>query len=264
MDACHLGKYILANNRFIGGNDDARVGLHHTAYVVQAAFVNVGNGIEVVFQDSLHTGKRSIAGAFAQAVNGSMQSLATAKYGGKHIAHGKVIVIVGMEVKMGMRIAFHHLAHKLNDLQRVQYAQRVRQHIAADIGLLQGVHQTEHIFRRIFHAVAPVFQIDIHYHILLVGVIHYGQNILDMLFGSLLQLVGAMLQRAFAQQIDDTATGRMYPVHRRVAIYKAKHFYSWQQITACRPVTNHFYGIKLSFGYPRRSHLHPVYLQFLQ
>ena len=45
-----------------------------------------------------HTGKRSIAGAFAQAVNGSMQSLATAKYGGKHIAHGKVIVIVGIDV----------------------------------------------------------------------------------------------------------------------------------------------------------------------
>ena len=38
---------------------------------------------------------------YDQAVNGSMQSLATAKYGGKHIAHGKVIVIVGMEVKMG-------------------------------------------------------------------------------------------------------------------------------------------------------------------
>ena len=81
MDACHLGKYILANNRFIGGNHDARVGLHHAAYVVQAAFVNVGNGIEVVFQDSLHTGKRSIAGAFARplmVVYGPLQPLSTA------------------------------------------------------------------------------------------------------------------------------------------------------------------------------------------
>ena len=78
MDACHLGKYILANNRIIGGNDDARVGLHHTAYVVQAAFVNVGNGIEVVFQDSLHTCERSISCPFTQSVDGCMQSFDTA------------------------------------------------------------------------------------------------------------------------------------------------------------------------------------------
>ena len=39
MDACHLGKYILAHNRFIGRDYDTRVGLHHTADVVQAAFV---------------------------------------------------------------------------------------------------------------------------------------------------------------------------------------------------------------------------------
>ena len=190
-----------------------------------------------------------------------MQSLATAKYGGKHVAHGKVIVIVGMEVKMGMRIAFHHLAHELDDLQRVQYAQRVRQHDSGGYWSAPRRPSDANTYSgECFHAVAPVFQIDIHYHILLVGVIHYGQNILDMLFGSLLQLVGAMLQRAFAQQIDDTATGRMYPVHRRVAVYKAQHFH---------PVAaDHGRGAPSGkcirtastspFGYPGRSHLHAV------
>ena len=130
MNACHLGKYILANNRFVGRNYDARVRFHHTAYVIQTAFVNVGNGIEVVFQDSLHTGKRSIAGTFAQTVDCGMQAFTATQYSSQHIAHSKVIIIVGMEVKVGMRIAFHHLPHKLDNLQRIQHSQCIRQHIA--------------------------------------------------------------------------------------------------------------------------------------
>ncbi len=125
MDACHLGKYILTHNRLVGRNYNARVGFQHAAHIVQAAFVNVGNGIEVVFQDSLHTGKRSIAGTFAQAVDCGMQAFAATQYSSQHIAHSKVVIIMGMEVEMGMRIAFHHLAHELDNLQRIQHSQGI-------------------------------------------------------------------------------------------------------------------------------------------
>ena len=101
MDACHLVNTFSPTIGLLAGVDDTEVGLHRTAYIVQAAFVNVGNGIEVVFQDSLHLASGRITGTFAQPVNGGIRSLAAAKYGGKHIAHGKVIVIVGMEVRNG-------------------------------------------------------------------------------------------------------------------------------------------------------------------
>ena len=104
-----------------------------------------------------------------------------------------------MKIKMSMGISLHHLPHEFNDLQRIQHAQCIRQHIALYIGPTQCIHQLKDIFRRVFHAVTPVFQIDIHYHILLIGIIHYGQDILNMLFRSLFQLIGTMLQRTFAQ-----------------------------------------------------------------
>lgn len=108
MHARHLRKHILTHNRFVGGNYDARIRLHHTAHIIEAALVDIGNSAEMVFQDGLHAGKRRIPGTLAQTVNSGVQPLTTAQHGCQHIAHRKVVIIVRMEVEMRVRIAFHH------------------------------------------------------------------------------------------------------------------------------------------------------------
>ena len=261
MHARHLRKHILTHNRFVGGNYDARIRLHHTAHIIEAALVDIGDSAEMVFQDGLHAGKRRIPGTLAQTVNGGVQPLATAQHGCQHIAHRKVVIIVRMEVEMRVRIAFHHFPHEFNDLQRVQHPQRIGQHIPLYVGPDQCVHQLKHIFGRIFHAVAPVLQVDVHLHVLHVCVVHHCQNIFDMFFGQLLQLAGAMLQRAFAQQVNDAAAGSVYPVHRRMPVYEPEHFHPRQHIAAGGPVAYHFHRIELPFRHPRGSHFHPVRLQ---
>ena len=264
MHARHLRKHILAHNRFIGGNHDARIRLHHAAHIIQAVLVYVGNSTEMVFQDSLHAGKRCVARTFAQAVDGGVQTLAATQYGCQHVTHREVVIIVGMEVEMLIRITLHHLPHELNDLQRVQHAQCVGQHIALYVGPDQRIHQLEDIFGRILHAVAPVFQVNIHFHILHICIVHYRQDIFDMLLRRFLQLAGAMLQRPLAQQVDDAAAGGMYPVYRGMSIHETEHLYFRQHITSCRPVAYHLHRIKFPFGHPRGSHLHPVHLQIFK
>ena len=146
MYACHLREDVFADDRFIGGDGDAGVRLHHAAHLVQTALVDTRHGVEVVFQDGLHAGQRGVAGTFAQAVDGGVQSSATAQHSGQHVGHGQVIVVMGMEIEMSIRITLLHLAHKLNDLQGVEYAQRIGQHEAADTCISKGVHQLENVF----------------------------------------------------------------------------------------------------------------------
>ena len=261
MHARHLRKHVFAHNRLVGRDNDARIRLYHTAHIIETTLVDIGDSAEMVFQDGLHAGKRGIPGTFAQTVNGGVQALAATQHGGQHVAHREVVIIVRMEVEMRVRIAFHHFPHEFNDLQRVQHTQCIGQHIPLYIGLNQCVHQLKDVFGRVFHAVAPVFQVDVHFHVLHIRVVHHCQNILDMLFGRFLQLAGAVLQGAFAQQVDDTATSSVYPIHRRMPVYEAEHFHSRQHIAAGRPVAYHFHRIKLSFGHPRGSDFHPVYFQ---
>ena len=152
----------------------------------------------MVFQDGLHTGQRGISGAFAQPVDGGMQATATAQDGGQHIGDGQVVIVVGMKIEMSIGIALLHFAHKLNNLQRIENAQRIGQHEAADAGAAECIHQLEHILGRILHAVAPVFQIDIDLHVKPFGIIYHGLDVGNVLLRRLLQLVGAVLQRALA------------------------------------------------------------------
>ena len=120
MDACHLGKYILTNNRLIGRYHNTGIRFHYPAYIVQTALINIGNSIEMVFQDSLHTCQRSIARTLAQTIDGSMKPFHATQHGSKHITHRQVIVIVSMEVEVGIRITLLHLPHELDHLQRIQ------------------------------------------------------------------------------------------------------------------------------------------------
>ena len=69
---------------------------------------------------------------------------------------------MGMEIEMRLRIALHHLAEILDDLQGIHHTQGIRQHETLDIRCHQLVHQLIDVFGRILHTVRPVFQIQIH------------------------------------------------------------------------------------------------------
>ena len=57
-----------------------------------------------------------------------MQSLGTAEHSSQRVAHCKVIVIVGMEVKVETRITLEHLTKVFYYLKRVHNTQGIRQH----------------------------------------------------------------------------------------------------------------------------------------
>ena len=264
MHPCHLRKHILTHDGLVGRNHHPRVRLHHPAHIVQPALVDVRNRIEMVLQDGLHTRQRRIAGPFTQSVDGGVQSLHTAQHGCQHIAHRQVIIVVGMKIKMRIRIALLHLAHKLNDLQRIEDAQRIGQHETADTGRHQPVHQLKHIVGRILYTVAPVFEIDIHADAQLLCIPKHLPNIRQVLLGRLLQLLRAMLQRALTQEIEHPAARPVNPVDRRAAVYKPQYLHLREQIAPLCPVADHLHRFKLPFRHPRGSHLHTVHLQVLQ
>ena len=116
MDASHLREHILAHDRLIGSHTDAAIALHHPTDVVELTLVNVGLGVELVFQDGLHRSHRRIAAALAQSVHGDVQALGSAQHGSQRVAHCQVIVVVGMIVEVDLWITLHHLAEILDHL----------------------------------------------------------------------------------------------------------------------------------------------------
>ena len=61
-----------------------------------------------------------------------MQTLGTAEHGSQRVRHRQVIVVVGVEVEMDLRIALHHLTEILHHLQGIHHAQRVGEHETGD------------------------------------------------------------------------------------------------------------------------------------
>ena len=55
MHASHLGKHVVADNRLIRRHHDAAVAFNQSRYVVQLILADVGAGVELVFQNHLHT-----------------------------------------------------------------------------------------------------------------------------------------------------------------------------------------------------------------
>ena len=122
MYARHLCEHILAHDRLVGCHADAAEALHHAREVVELALHDVGLGVELVFQDSLYRGQRSIATTLSQAVDGDVQSLGTAEHGSQRVRDRQVVVVMGMEVEVHFWIAFDHLAEVLNHLQGIHHA----------------------------------------------------------------------------------------------------------------------------------------------
>ena len=136
MHACHLRENTFAHYRLVGGNAHARIRLDHPTHIVQTAFIDIGHGMEMIFQNRLHTGKGSIARPFAQTVDGGMKSFHPTQYSRQHVAHGKVVIVVRMKIEVQVGITFLHLPHILDDLQRIEDSQRIGQHEPTDTAIL--------------------------------------------------------------------------------------------------------------------------------
>ena len=225
MHACHLSKDVLTHDGFVGGDGDARVGLHEAAHIVETLLIDGGFGTEVVAQDGLHAGQGSIARTFAQAVDRSMETLGTSQHSGIHVAHGKVVVVVGMEVEVGVGVAIHHHAHELLYLHGIENAEGVREHEAAYTTTLQTVHQLEHVVGRVLHAVAPVLEVHVHRYALLGGVGYGAAYIGNVLFGSALKLLGTVLERTLGEEVHYTGAATAYPVDRGSAVDEAENLH---------------------------------------
>ena len=74
-------------------------------------------------------------------------------YSCQHIAGGKVVVVVGMEVEAQGRVALRHLFEVSSRKDWIQYAQGVGQHETLYTFVFEGVDKLKHILWRVFHAV---------------------------------------------------------------------------------------------------------------
>ena len=229
--------------------------------------------MELVLQNHLYARQRGVSAALAEAVDRDVQTACAAENGSKRVAHGKVVVVVCVEIEVQVRVAFHHLAEELDGLQRVHYAQRVGQHEPLYIGIAQRVDHHIDVVRRVFHAVAPVFEIEIDADAALLGILQRPAYFPDVLLRSLVELMGAVLQRPFGQQIDDPAATLGNPVDRQMAVDEAQHLHPIEHVYLTGVTANHLHGVLLALRNPRRSHLdavdidvaqqHPRYLELL-
>ena len=162
MHTSHLGEDIITDNRLVGRNGNTRITLHESADVVELVLMDIGLGIKLVLENHLNTRQGGIATSLPQPIHSDMQTLGTTEHRCKRVAHGKVVVVVGMEVEMQIRIALHHLAEILNHLKRVHNSQSIRQHKAFHFSGAQGIHHLIDVFGRVLHTVAPVLEIEIH------------------------------------------------------------------------------------------------------
>ena len=264
MHTGHLRKHTLARNRTVGRNRDAGIAFHHPAHFVQPAFVNICLCIELVFQYHLHTGQRGIPCPLAQAVDRGMDTPATAQHGSQHVGNGQVVIVMGMEVEMHARITFHHLADVTQQIQWIQDAQRIRQHETPDFRIFQSIHQCKDIVRRMLHAIAPVFQIDVYGNAQFFGIIQRTTDVGHVLLQRFLQLVRTMVFRTLTQQIDVFTPASMNPIQRSVSVYKPQNFHPVEPPGLARPLANATHCIHLPLGYPSRSHLYAIHVQVLQ
>ena len=165
---------------------------------------------------------------------------------------------------MLLRIALLHLPHVLNHLERIQYPQCIGQHESLHRSGLQSIDQLKNVFRRMLHTATPILQIHIHQDALAMCIINGFLDIVDMLFRTLLQLLGTMLQRTFAQQVEYLTTSLTDPVHRCLSVHETKYLHFMQMIASSRPFANHADSLHFAFRNSGRSNFHTVYFQVLQ
>ena len=258
MNARHLGEDTLAHDGHVGSDANAAICRHHATDVVEPLLADAGAGVEMVLQDDLHTCQRRVSTSLAQSVDRDVQAFGTTQDGRQRVGDSQVVVVVGVEVEVHIGVAFDHLAHVLDALQGVHDAEGIGEHEAADGGLRERVHELIDIVEGIAHARAPVFEIYVDEHALLVGILHALQDVGDVLLGGLAQLLDAMFTGTFHQHVDHASATRTNPVDGEMSVDKPEHLHPIQAADALGIAANHAHGVFLAFGYTRRSHLDAV------
>ena len=128
MHSCHLCKHTFTNDRLVRRNGNTRKTLNQCRSLTEVLFFNICTRAKMILEHSLHAGQRSIACTLAKSVDGSMHSTATTFHSSKDIACCKVIVIVGMKVKVQLRIARSHLTHEVKGQHGIENAKRIGKH----------------------------------------------------------------------------------------------------------------------------------------
>ena len=121
-----LGKDIFSHQRHVGRDAHPRNGLHVTAHVHERTFFQGILLLQVVVQQAQGAGYREVAGPFAQTVHRGVDAPESGFDGLESVGGGQVIVVVGMEIEMDLRVAFHHLGTEEGGLGGIQHPQRVR------------------------------------------------------------------------------------------------------------------------------------------
>lgn len=198
MHACHLCENTVACDGAVRRYGYAGIVFYKTANEVELALDNVGVCIKLVLQYRLHACERCISGTLTKTVDGSVYPLAAAEHGGKHVGDGEVIVVMGVEVEMYLRIKFHHLSHEEEKFKRIEYAESVGKHKPFYLAVAECINHLENVIGRILYSVTPILKIyvDVYPHLMSEGDI--SAYISEMLFRSLLQLVDAMVFRSLA------------------------------------------------------------------
>ena len=132
MHASHLRKHIVANDRLIRGYRNTAIALDHTRDIIQLILADVGAGIELIFQNHLHTRQRCITTTLTKTIDRDMQTFGTTQHSCQRVGYCQIVIVMGMEVEMRIRIALQHLAEILDTLQRVHDTQSIGQHEASD------------------------------------------------------------------------------------------------------------------------------------
>ena len=103
----------------------------------------------------------SVACSFAESVDGSVHSAASFHDGGEDIGSSQIVVVVGMEVEVKVRIARCHHAHEGGCERRIEYAECVGQHESSDAFVLERVDECHDVVGAVLHSVRPVFEVDV-------------------------------------------------------------------------------------------------------
>ena len=223
----------------------------------------------------LHRSEWSIAAAFAQAVDSYVNTLRTIADGSQRVAHSKVVVVVGMEIKVLVGEACGDILKEYARLCRCQYSEGVGKHKALDADALQGLYHVINIVGAVTHAIAPVLKIDVDAEACLLRHSHISLDVGDVLVGSLRQLMYAMVIRTLGEHVDDLAAAVGNPLYGLAVINESEHFDAVQGIRSAavfyrsgrqllRIAAYHGDGLLLAFRDTCRGNLDTVDLHIFQ
>ena len=194
VDAGALREDAFADDRAVGGNTDAGVGLDHAADVVDLRLVDAGGAVQAVVQDGDRTRQRCVPGPLAQPVYRDVDPVESGFHGRGGIGDGQIVVVVGVEVEAQAGIAPYQIAAEPFGGVGIEHAQRVGAHETLHGGVGQCVEHGVDVLRRMLHAVGPVFQIDVYPHAPRNGLVDRSADVAEMLFGRAAELFAAVLE----------------------------------------------------------------------